>query len=150
MVRDARAFVRDGRRDDGIEQLARGGGDMGNALRAVRGLLPDDEGPPTEMIAEGGAVSMIIPPAKLFRWVMDKHPQKFVTHFGAARGGVQGWWEKLKATPDGEDFWQRHPMLRGRVPADLKYHLPLVLHDDAGPVSHLNTTLIRVMRELAV
>ena len=137
LVRDAQAFVRDGHRDAGIEALAQSGGDTANSARAVRRLLPDDEGPRMELI-EGGAVTMILPPAALFRWIMTKHPDKFRAHFGAARGGVEDWWAKLRASAEGRDFWAKHPMLQDRTPADLKFHVPLVLHDDAGPVSHLS------------
>eukprot|EP00969_Alexandrium_andersonii_P118233 5229174-Alexandrium_andersonii.AAC.1 len=69
LVRNAQAFVRDGHRDPLIEQLARGGGSIGNAERAVRRLLPTEEGPRTVEVSGGGDAPIIIPPATMFHWV---------------------------------------------------------------------------------
>eukprot|EP00974_Lingulodinium_polyedra_P111157 10750322-Lingulodinium_polyedra.AAC.1 len=52
---------------------------------------------------------------------------------GAPEEGIQGWWEQLAASNVGQQFWQLHPWLKDRCPADLKFHLPLMVFDDAGP-----------------
>ena len=143
VARQAQAFVADGHRDPVIEQVARAAGrDVVNAERALRSILPLDQGPSTADITEGD-VGLIIPPAVLFRWVRDNHPTHFQIHFGADPRGVQSWWEQLAATPDGRDFWSKHPFLRGRSPQELRYHIPLVMHDDAGPVSKYNSAYVR-------
>ena len=143
VARNAQAFVADGHRDPLIERIARGAGrNLSNAERSLRSVLPLEEGPSTADIEEGD-VGLIIPPAVMFRWVRDNHPAQFRTHFGADPAGLQWWWEQLLATPDGPDFWAKHPFLRGRSPEDLRFHVPLVMHDDAGPVSKINSAYVR-------
>ena len=108
----------------------------------VRRLLPLDEGPNVVEVPEGD-VRVVLPPAATFRWLMAKHPVRFQSHFGADLAGVQGWWEQLLATTDGPRFWALHPWLRGRCPADLRRHVPLVIHEDAGPISKLSSAFVR-------
>jgi len=142
VVRNAQAFVADGLRDPLIEQLARAGGNIANAERAVRRVVPTGEGPATSDVGSGD-VTLMIEPATMFRWVRDNHPDHFRSHFGADRAGVLRFWEQLASTPEGLDFWAKHPFLRGRTPASLSKHVPLVMHDDAGPVSKNNSAFVR-------
>ena len=44
---------------------------------------------------------------------------------------------------EGQAFWDAHPWLRGTTPVDHKWHLPLVLFDDAGPFSNTKSTYAR-------
>jgi hypothetical protein len=141
VVRSAQAFVADGHRDPLIEELARASGNVANAERAVRRVLPTT-GPETIEVG-GGDVTLMVPLATMFRWVRDNHPEHFRSHFGASQACVRRFWEQLAGTPDGADFWAKHPFLRGRAPADLSHHVPLVMHDDAGPVSKHNSAFVR-------
>ena len=52
---------------------------------------------------------------------------------GADTGEVSQFWRGLRSSPDGQEFWESHGILRNLSPADLAYTLPLVLHEDAGP-----------------
>ena len=62
---------------------------------------------------------------------------------GAKPGGVQGFWENFKSSAAGKRMWRLHPWLQGREPSDLRWHLPLMLFDDAGPVSNISSTFVR-------
>ena len=44
----------------------------------------------------------------------------------------------------GQHFWDLHPWLKGRTPNDLRHHLPLMIFDDAGPVSKKGSAFVRV------
>ena len=141
VVRNAQAFVADGHRDPLIEELARAGGNVANAERAVRRVLPTT-GPETIEVG-GGGVTRTVPLGTMFRWVRDNHPEHFRSHFGASQACVRRFWEQLAGAPDGADFWAKHPFLRGRAPADLSHHVPLVMHDDVGPASKHNSAFVR-------
>ena len=40
-------------------------------------------------------------------------------------------------------MWIYHPWLRGRSPSGLRHHLPLMIFDDAGPISATGSTVAR-------
>ena len=67
---------------------------------------------------------------------------------GAAPEGVQDWWEQFLGRPAAQEFWNIHPWLAGKQPRDLKYHLPVMLFDDSGPVSSTRSTYCRVWYSL--
>ena len=142
VIRHAQAFVRDGHEDEAIHALARSAGSEQNAERALRRLAPSEDGPPIVDIGLGD-IPLVLPPATLFRWLAVEHPREFQVHLGAAPGGVAGWWAELLGMPEGPDFFSKHPWLRGRSPADLARHVPLVLHDDAGPISKRSSAYVR-------
>jgi len=142
VVRNAQAFVRDGHRDPTIERIARSGSHLGNAERALRAIVPLDETCNVTHVAES-SVEYLLLPHEMFGWIQATSPRLFRIHLGAKEGGVQTWWENLRSSQSGRDFWDRHPWLAGRTPADLRYHVPLVAHEDAGPVSHHNSAVVR-------
>ena len=77
-------------------------------------------------------------------WLANTSSARFNLHFGASAGGVQEFWGAFSKRPACNEFRDVHPWLRGRSPADLKWHLPLIVFDDAGPFSATNITFARV------
>ena len=51
--------------------------------------------------------------------------------------------EVVQDAEGGAEFWACHPHLRGRSPADLKHCLPLVIHEDAVPISKHQSAYVR-------
>ena len=133
VVRNARAFVRDAHRDPLIARLATSGGDLRNAERVVRSILPESTCDITPLV--DSRVQEVLLPTHTMRWLQRLNPREFRLRFGAVPGDIERWWQSLKRTPIGADFWATHPFLRRKRPEDLRRHLPLVLHEDAGLVS---------------
>lgn len=145
MVREAHAYVQDhGRQqvDTNIMKLARTHSSMQNAERVVESILPLD-GMPEPMRLADSIIDSVLLPFDLFRWLRITSPAKFETHLGAKAGGVEEWWARFKAQPKGQEMWDIHPWLMGKSPSDLKKHLPLMLFDDAGPVSNTSSSFVR-------
>ena len=105
-----------------------------NAERVVRSILPYDDMPDLTPVPNSSTEHVLLP-QEHFNWLHANNPRLFRHRLGAARGGVQDFWEKLLATPDGPELWARNPFLNGRTPADLRWCVPLVVHDDAGPIN---------------
>ena len=72
----------------------------------------------------------------------------FSIHAGAKEGGVEDWWEELRSSPSGKELWGLHPWLQRRTPQDLKSHVPLMMFDDAGPISNTSSSYARVFYSL--
>ena len=81
-------------------------------------------------------------------WFARTSPSKSQVRFGARPEGVQAWWEEFLGRSACREFWRTHPWLRSKSPEGLKFHLPLMLFDDAGPVSAHNSTFCRVWYSL--
>ena len=78
------------------------------------------------------------------RWLQQNSKTKFTMHMGAKEEGVQDFWEGLKSSAQGRSFWSMHPWLRGKEPASLRWHLPLMVFEDAGPVSQTQSSMVRI------
>ena len=57
--------------------------------------------------------------------------------------GVASFRKSLRAGPVGAHFWELHLWLQQRSPQDLRFHLPLALFDDAGPISNSQSAYVR-------
>ena len=133
--------------DPRIVRLAKTATNIGNAQRVVESMLPDRGLPEATPIAES-SVQFVLEPLGVFHWLRTASPAKFRVHLGAPAEGLEGWWRRFLDRPCAEAFRAGHPWLRGRSPADLRWHVPLVLFDDAGPVSKANSTWCRVWYSL--
>ena len=85
----------------------------------------------------------IVLPHEMMGWLQDTNPAKFEKCLGGKPSGIANWWAELQAQPKGRELWAAHPWLRGRRPKDLSRHLPLMVFDDAGPVSNVSSSFIR-------
>ena len=145
VARSADDYVEEhGRRgtDKNILRLARTCSNLQNAERVVESIvLADDMVAPVAV--PDSLVEVIMPPYDFFHWLLRANPLRFKTHLGAKPEGLQDWWTTLKSSAKGEELWAAHPWLQHRCPADLKWHVPLMVFDDAGPVSHTNSTFCR-------
>ena len=142
IMRNAQADVADGGSDPLLKRMAKVGHNLQNSERAIGQVLPESQTVATEQVADSN-IEIISPPHKMMAWLWDTNPRAFKIHLGASEGGVQDWWQKLHNSAAGRELWALHPWLRGRSPEDLRWHLPLVLHDDAGHVSHSNSAYVR-------
>jgi len=141
VIRHARSAEREGHDDALLRRLLKSAGNIQNAQRAIERCLPSNLIPITAV--PDSCLSEVLLPKDVFKWMQQSNPVKFKHHLGANNGGVQTFWEGLLASPTGPDFWLTHPWLNGRTPSDLKYHVPLVLHDDAGPISKHTSAFVR-------
>ena len=113
-----------------------------DAERKVKSMFPYARYP-QEIRIEDSSVDTLLLPSATFRWLQKLNSRKFSTHFGAHPDGVSDWWAQLASTDEGRSLWSLHPWLAGKTPADLKFHVPLVLFDDAGPISKANSSYCR-------
>ena len=145
LVRRAHSHVQDHgprRLDEGLVRLSRSINNLGNAERIVESILPlqDVPGP---VVIDGSSMSHVLLPDAYFHWLRTCNPRKFYQHCVAYTEGFESWWQGLCSSAEGRQFWDQHPHLAGRRPQDLKRHLPLMIFDDAGPVSKNNSTFCR-------
>ena len=82
-------------------------------------------------------------PEESFHWLSKLDRKKFERHLGAYAGGMEAWWTALYARSDGPELWERNVYLRGRKPSDLKWYVPLMIFDDAGPVTNNESSYAR-------
>ena len=84
----------------------------------------------------GGLMSWCIKPTVFFAHLLRSAPDKFLMHMvGGNVNRIEQFWQGLFDSPHGVELRDLHPHLRGKTPADLKYTIPLRLHEDAGPFS---------------
>ena len=144
VIRSAHRHVQDvGRQADArITRLAKTFYSIQNAERAVENVVPTEELPQTISIADS-QIDCVLPPFECFRWLKETCPRRFQAHLGAKPEGVADWWVAFKSSMAGRRMWRLHPWLRGKEPQDLRWHLPLMIFDDAGPVSNISSTFVR-------
>ena len=145
MAEDAYAYCEGSDRrvvDRRIQRLAKTKGRGDNAQRLVVGLLPMD-GILEPLHIPESSVEWVLLPEVTFQWMQTCCPKRFQLHFGAEEDRVLSFWESLSRSPAGVELWQLHPWLRGRSPQDLRRHVPVVLFDDAGPISNSQSSYVR-------
>ena len=141
VVRSAEAFKRDGNKDPAVDRILKGSRSIQNAERAVENLLPSDLVESVKLAAS--AVHEYVPPTNMLHWIQKKSASHLRLRLGAKQGGIASWWRQLLGTTAGPTFWAQHPYLIGRSPEDLKYYLPVVLHEDAVPISEHQSAYVR-------
>ena len=142
---DARAYCEDqGRRnvDHNIQLLDRARGNGSRAQLILENVLPMGGVLEPDRL-ESSAVEWVLQPHVVLEWLQQHCAAKFRVHFGAEEEGVLSFWTKLRLTTSGQNFWQLHPWLRDRTPEDLRFHLPVCVFDDAGPISNSQSSYVR-------
>ena len=87
-----------------------------------------------------GLVSHCIKPSTVFQQLLQNNEAKFKAHIvGGHVDKIQEFWEGLFSSPQGAELRRLHPNLRDKSPADLRYAIPLRLHEDDGPFSQGGT-----------
>ena len=133
--------------DARVQRLAKTFHSIQNAHRVVEDVCPL-EGVLEPVEVTDSCVQWVLPPFNTLHWLVSTNPRLARIHLGTKEGGVQDFWEGLKASSAGQEFWALHPWLKDRTPAFLKYHLPLMLFDDSGPYGNTGSTYVRVFYSL--
>ena len=79
------------------------------------------------------SVIACIKPTALLKLIFERSPSAFRKGLGADSDLCYKFWCGIYASAKGREFFELHPGLRGKTPADLKYTVPMGLHEDAGP-----------------
>lgn len=125
-----------------IRRLARCMRNPNNAERVVGSIIPQNL-LISPVSLEDSKIDTVLLPYDTFHWLQEMNPRKFNIHMGAKPGGIAHWWAELASSEEGQDMWRLHPWLRNKTPEQLRFHLPLVLFDDAGPVSDSQSSYAR-------
>ena len=75
----------------------------------------------------------MIKPSMMMKLVHSHNPVRFIKSFGACIIQLQRFWHDFFDSRDGAAYRRIHPYLRDKSPFDLRFHLPLMLHEDAAP-----------------
>ena len=145
VIRDAAAAAHDIPRQDlhpAIRRLAQCSSNLGNAERVVESMAPDLGLCQPVRVADS-SIEYVLPPDKLLAWLSSTSPSRFALHLRGADGDVEAFWQSFLSRPCCQEFRHLHPWLRGRSPSDLRHHLPLMIFDDAGPISATGSTFAR-------
>eukprot|EP00959_Pyramimonas_sp_CCMP1952_P205279 4292912-Pyramimonas_sp.AAC.1 len=118
------------------------------AQRVVASIVPDSALPPAPVAIDGSFMSSVCLPSRLFHWLWGTNARRFEQHLGATAGGIQDFWERFLERPSCLEFWSKHPWLKDRSAADLRYHLPLAIFDDGVPVSAHASSYCRLWHSL--
>lgn len=78
----------------------------------------------------------LLPPSAIIRRLYAHNPSEFTRILGAERGRVRSFWEQFWTTKN-DKYLSEHPLLRGLALDDLACIVPLVLHQDAAPITKL-------------
>ena len=133
--------------DPRVARLSNTSFNLQNATKVVEDICPL-AGVLEPMEIKNSSVQWVLPPFNTFHWLLSTNPRMAKIHLGTKDGGVQDFWEGLKASNVGQEFWALHPWLGDRTPASLKYHLPVMVFDDSGPFSNTASTYVRVFYSL--
>ena len=150
MVRDAYASSLDhqnDRLDKRIQRLANTRPNLQNAERVMESILPVKGMMEPHHVPES-SVEWVLLPHETLAWLQTAYPRMFSIHAGAKEGGVQDWWEGLRSSPSGQELWGLHPWLQRRTFQYLKFHVSLMLFDDAGPISNTSSSYVCVFYSL--
>ena len=140
IVRDAAA--KDKHDNELSKRIAAGARHLGNAERLLESIAPVEKLPPTLSIADS-EIDTVVLPYDSFHWLRKLNRRKFCRHLGAYDGGMEAWWASLMARADGPELMARNQWVQGRSAADLKWYVPLMLFDDAGPVANNESSYAR-------
>ena len=150
VVRDAYASSLDhqnDRLDKRIQRLANTRPNLQNAERVMESILPL-QGMMEPHHVPQSSVEWVLLPHETLAWLQTAYPKRFSIHAGAKEGGVQDWWEGLRSSQSGKELWSLHSWLQRRTPQDLKFHVPLMMFDDAGPISNTSSSYVCVFYSL--
>ena len=84
----------------------------------------------------GSAQDQMLPLSSIIRRVYQYYPTEFVHRLGADVGRTRSFWEQL-SRQENQRHLREHHYLRNLTIDELTYVVPLVLHEDAAPVTKL-------------
>ena len=140
MVRLCRSGARDGLRIPMLDTLANLANDeMTNVVRKLK----------TDVLKRAGVYARITPltgphfkhcvlPSTTFKFLAS-YPQQFKLRMAANAEACTNFWRGLFSSEEGMDLKQLHPHLRGKTLAQLSHHIPLRIHEDAGPFTKIKS-----------
>ena len=84
--------------------------------------------------ARGDAASHFLPPSAILRNIHRYYPEQFQRRLGADPELLRSFWSQLYNDRTRHSL-SGHPLLRTLTQQELQYTIPLVLHEDAGPIT---------------
>jgi hypothetical protein len=91
--------------------------------------------------AAGGAASHILPPSSIIRCLYQHYPDEFTDRFGADPRRVAAFWENMYNRRNSRHLAE-YSILRTFSKDDLRYVIPLTIHEDAGPITKLRSAVM--------
>ena len=76
-----------------------------------------------------------IKPTNLIRMIHENYPREFRLRFGADVIKLRAFWNMFFCSPVRRAWATTHTYLTGKGPSDLERTIPIVVHQDAGPIS---------------
>ena len=86
-------------------------------------------------VPQGAQFQYCIRPHILMHYLSTEFPERLTRSLGINTDMAYRFWCGLRSSSQGRSFWRAHPQLAGLTPDDLRYTVPMVLHEDAGPYS---------------
>ena len=87
--------------------------------------IPHEQGQPT--------LTHHLRPSDLIKLIHKHNRSRWGRMFYAYKEQIEEFWTGLFSQPDGQDFKQLHPILRGKTPEQLRTTIPIIVHEDAAP-----------------
>ena len=80
------------------------------------------------------AVSEVLKPTSMFNIIKELGGEDaFKLRLGANPVEVEAFWSSSFASTYGEELQQLHPDFNGKTPHELRFSIPLIMHENAGP-----------------
>ena len=95
-----------------------------------------------DMPAPGNFVRNILLPSDVVRMLHRFYPQEIRIRLGGDPARLREFWRQFRADLGGRDMMGQHPFLRGLSLPELAYVIPVMLHEDAGPISKSQSATI--------
>ena len=87
-----------------------------------------------------GSVTSIVLPSTLVHAIFTYYPEEFKTRLGGKVKDVLQFWRGFFRRDQCCRWAQHHPFLVGKTVQELKYTIPLTIHEDAGPCSKTSSS----------
>lgn len=89
-----------------------------------------------EVCGGGGGGDSFLKPSAIIGRLYRHYPGEFARRLGADAGRVRSFWENLFQGRNRRELLE-HPFLQGRTIDELSHVVPIVLHEDAAPVTKI-------------
>jgi len=77
----------------------------------------------------------VLPPSKVIAAFLKHNPEHFSTTLGADAAALRKFWDGFKSQKANAAFFENHNFLKGMSLKQLSNVVPIIVHEDTGPVS---------------